>query len=244
MKGGEELRKRNIVVNSTANEINIAILGDIVNTDWDAYTSDDVYPSAVKTALANSKGKNVTIHINSGGGDLFAGIAIYNMIKGCDASSVTVYVDGLAASAASIIALAGDKVIMPTGSMMMIHEAACLVYGNSAELLEQAEVLKKCTDSIIDIYVANSKNKTAAEFAEMIANETWLKASEAAEIFGNITTADGQAQAMADSKMYAYYKHTPQNMRCMQKDNEEKRQKMKQFIDNAENFIFMEGEKK
>ena len=107
------------IKNQTENSADLYFYGDIVSSWWGAWDDTDQYPEAVKNFLDGVKGKDLNIHINSGGGSVFAGITIYNMLKN-HSGFKTVYIDGLAASIASVIALAGDKVVMRTGSSLMI----------------------------------------------------------------------------------------------------------------------------
>lgn len=129
--------------------------------------------------LSKAEG-DLEVHINSGGGSVSQGIAIYNAIKQYD-GQVVVYVDGLAASIASIIAMAGDKLIMAEGSLMMVHEVWTQLAGNASDLRKEAEVLDKHTDTILDIYEANTP-LSRDEIQQMLAAETWLTADEALEL--------------------------------------------------------------
>src|SRR5690606_35769460 len=121
-----------------------------------------------------------TVRINSPGGDVFAGVSIMNMLKDRE-GEVTGIVDGLAASIASVIAMAGDKVIMNTGSMMMIHNAWSMAVGDSNELRKLADQLDKIGDSIIDVY-ATRTGLSKDELKAMLDAETWMGAEEAVEL--------------------------------------------------------------
>lgn len=120
--------------------------------------------------------KNINIRINSDGGEVFEALAIYNYLKSLKAN-ITVYIDGIAASAATIVACAG-KVIMPTNTQMMIHNPFGMVQGDSEELRSLADVLDKIKDSMISIYTEKS-GLDKVMIAEMMNNETWLSAQEA-----------------------------------------------------------------
>jgi ATP-dependent Clp endopeptidase proteolytic subunit ClpP len=121
----------------------------------------------------------VDLHINSPGGEVFDGVAIYNAILNHRAN-VTVYIDGLAASAASFIAMAGDQVKIARNAQMMIHDASGLCIGNSADMRELAEMLDKVSDNIADIY-AERTGGTVADWREAMRAETWYTANEAVE---------------------------------------------------------------
>ena len=114
----------------------LMLYGEISSATW---YGDEITPKQFKDDL-DSLGdiENLNIYINSGGGDVFAGQAIYTMLKRHKAFK-TVYIDGLAASIASVIAMAGDKIIMPKNAIMMIHNAWTVVAGNKDELRKMAD---------------------------------------------------------------------------------------------------------
>lgn len=122
---------------------------------------------------------DITLRLNSPGGDAWDGIAIYNALRDHKAS-VHVVVDGLAASAASFIAQAGDRITMNRGAQMMIHDAAGLAIGNARDMRDMAEVLDRVSDSIAGIYAARS-GRPIAEFRTAMARDTWYTAAEAVE---------------------------------------------------------------
>lgn len=132
---------------------------------------------SIRRKLNDIKAKKIHVHINSGGGSAFDGVAICNMLKQHD-SEVIVHVDGWAASAASVIAMAGDKIIMPSNTMMMIHQASTYEYGNADAFEKIAKDLRK-----IDTALAASYKKrfvgTDEELKQLLKDETWLTADEA-----------------------------------------------------------------
>lgn len=132
---------------------------------------------SIRRKLDGTKAEKIHVHINSGGGSAFDGVAIGNMLKNHEAE-VIVHVDGYAASAASVIAMAGDKVIMPSNTMMMIHQASTFEYGNADVLEKTAKDLRK-----IDTALAASYKKrfvgTDEELTQLLKDETWLTADEA-----------------------------------------------------------------
>jgi ATP-dependent Clp endopeptidase proteolytic subunit ClpP len=121
----------------------------------------------------------ISLRINSPGGDVFDGIAIYNAIKRHKAT-VNVHVDGLAASAASFIAMAGDKVTMSTHSQLMIHDAWGLAIGPAEDMRKMADMLDKSSDNIAAIY-ANRAGGTKDEWRDKMRAETWLTDREAVD---------------------------------------------------------------
>ena len=122
----------------------------------------------------------INVRINSPGGAVFEAIAIYNALVSHSAT-INVYVDSLAASAASVIAMAGDKITMMVGSRMMIHDALGVEMGNAAELREFADFLDRQSDNIASIY-ANKTGGTPEDMRALMLAETWLFAEEAVEL--------------------------------------------------------------
>jgi ATP-dependent protease ClpP protease subunit len=122
----------------------------------------------------------LNIHINSPGGDVFEGQAIYNLIRAHKAATKTVYIDGLAASIASVIAMAGDKVVMPANTMMMIHDPSLVAWGTAEDLRKNASVLDKVKSTLVAAYQAKT-GLEPAEIEQLMAEETWFTAAEAVE---------------------------------------------------------------
>lgn len=131
----------------------------------------------IRHKLNEIKSEKIHVHINSGGGSAFDGIAICNLLKQHDAE-IIVHIDGWAASAASIIAMAGDKIIMPSNTMMMIHQASTFEYGNADDFEKVAKDLRKIDTAIRQTYM-NRFVGTEEELAELLKEETWLTADEA-----------------------------------------------------------------
>ena len=124
--------------------------------------------------------KDITLRINSIGGDVFEAQAMYSYLKSHPAN-VTVRVDGLAASAASVVAMAGNKVIMPSNALMMIHNPAGGVWGEAEDVRDTAEILDKIRDTIAGVYVART-GLDREKVIEMMDSETWMTATEAHEL--------------------------------------------------------------
>lgn len=147
--------------------------------------------------LSAIKASRISLRINSPGGDVFDGIAIYNAIRRHSAQ-VSVYVDGIAASAASFIAMAGNEVVMSPHSQMMIHEASGLVIGNAADMRQLADILDKSSDNIASIY-AEKAGGTVAEWRARMQDETWLSDKEAVKL-GLADRIDGDEETVKDIK--------------------------------------------
>jgi ATP-dependent protease ClpP protease subunit len=122
----------------------------------------------------------LTLRLNSPGGSVFDAVAIYNALKR-HAGNVTVTIDGIAASAASYIAMAGDEIIMPENAFLMIHDPSGLVMGTAADMRAMADALDKIGASLIKGYAAKS-GKAEDEIARLMAAETWFDAAEAIEM--------------------------------------------------------------
>lgn len=159
-------------VKNSVDEAEILIYGDIVADKW---TDDEVTAREFKEELAALKGKNITVRINSRGGDVFQALAICNAIK---EAGVTVSIDGLAASAASVIAMGGSKIKMADNALMMIHLPSAMLWGmyDEAELAKVQTGLSAIKNSIVQVYQSRLKDGSAEE---LMTAETWLSAQEA-----------------------------------------------------------------
>ena len=150
--------------------------GEISDETW---YGDEVTPQLFKDEL-NADSGDITVWINSPGGDVFAAAQIYNML--CDYKGhVTVKIDGLAASAASVIAVAGDTVLVSPVAMMMIHNPATLAMGNTKDMEAAIAMLNEVKESILNAYVDKtglSRNK----LSKMMDDETWFNAKKAVEL--------------------------------------------------------------
>jgi ATP-dependent Clp protease, protease subunit len=148
----------------------------IVGSDAEAEFWGGVSPQSFAKTLKGMTGP-VELRINSPGGDVFGARAMASAMREY-AGEITAYVDGYAASAASVIAVAAGKVVMAEGSMMMIHKAWTLAMGNADDLTSTAELLAKIDGTLADTYAARTGGK-ADDFAAMMADETWFSAEEA-----------------------------------------------------------------
>jgi ATP-dependent protease ClpP protease subunit len=150
---------------------------------------------------------NIDLHLNSPGGEVYDGIAIHTAI-GQHPATTTVYVDGLAASAASFIAMAGDKVVMARNAELMIHDAMGLVIGNAADMRSMVDDLDRISDNIASMY-ADKAGGDVADWRALMLAETWYSAQEAVdagladEIAGQ-TADDGQADNSFDLSVFRY----------------------------------------
>lgn len=180
-------QKFNVKHDEEENKTEITIYGVIGDSWWsDSFSANDI-----DKALNEAGDNEVIINLNSPGGDAFDGIAIYNRLKR-HKGKVTVIVDGWAASAASVIAMAGDEIIMGLGSMMMIHEAWTIILGSKTELRKEADVLEELENGIINIYQTKA-NISREEIREKVDAETWMSAKTAVEL-GFADRIEGEEQ--------------------------------------------------
>lgn len=172
----------------------------------DFYDDSQTLAEDVVVALASLGGDPLTVRLNSGGGDVFQGFAIYEALASYS-GPVDVRVDGIAASAASTIAMAGRTLTMAESSMLMIHDSWGFVMGNSQEMRQQAELLDKIDGVIAEGYARKSGLPTDRLRAMMDA-ETWLTADEAVEM--KLADAKSQAKATNYANVAMFkYRNTP-----------------------------------
>lgn len=228
------------VKNATATSADLYFYGDIVSDWWGAWQDEDQYPDAIKNFLNEQTGKDLNVYINSGGGSVFAGIAIYNMIKRhATNNTVKVYVDGLAGSIASVIAFAGsEKPVIPANAFLMIHNPWTYAEGNAGELRKMADDLDQITTGILNIYEEHLKEGvTIDQIKALMDAETWLNGQQAAEYF-EIDVGDAKEYAAAVGDYMAKAKNKPQNMKTSSdvaaakaaRSEEEKRSKLKRLV--------------
>ena len=187
------------IKNMTATTADLYFYGDIVSDWWGAWQNEDQYPDAIKNFLTQADGKDLNIYINSGGGSVFAGMAIYNMIKRHgEKNKVKVYVDGLAGSIASVIAFAGtEPPEIPSNAFLMIHKPWGAISGNADEMRKMADDLDKVQGGIMNVYENHLKDGVTINQIEALVNaETWMDGKEAEQYF-NITTTDAKEYAAA-----------------------------------------------
>jgi len=154
----------------------ISIL-DVIGYDW--WTGEGVTAKRIAGALRNLGPGPVTVSINSPGGDMFEGLAIYNLLREHD-GDITVKVLGLAASAASVIAMAGDTVQIARAGFLMIHNCWVLAIGNRHDLREVADTMEPFDAAMADIYAART-GLSVEEIQKQMDGETWINGSSAVD---------------------------------------------------------------
>lgn len=182
-----ERKPLNVVRNEAQNDATIYIY-DVIDPYWGV--SDEEVARAVASLAPDA---HIKLRVNSPGGDVFAGRAIANAIKG-HPGKVTAYVDGLAASAATTVVDAADEIVMATGSFYMIHNSWTLAMGNKTDLLDMAALLGKIDSQIAADYVART-GKSVEDVVAWMDAETWFTAQEAVDAGFAHSVADKAAKA-------------------------------------------------
>ena len=172
----KQLKFWNLVKNEKEKTAELILYGSIGSDEYWDDISDKVFKQDIENL---GDVENITLHINSPGGSVFSAVAIANILKNHKAK-VTANIDGLAASAATIITSACDTVRMPKNALFMIHNPITFAYGNNQEMQKTVEMLDKVKNSIIETYL--NKTKTDKEtLSELMDNETWMNAETAKE---------------------------------------------------------------
>lgn len=196
-------------IKNNAESVDIYVVGDIVDDSFKGWFFEDdeaTFPSSIRKMLDDAKGKAVNVYINSGGGHVFAGVAISNMLARHDGPTKAI-IDGLAASSASIIAFGCDEIEMPENAFLMIHRPTAGAWGNSDDLLKTAEVLDTIQSGIEVTYLKHAvQGVTKEQIHDMVNTETWLTGEEATAFFNVRTTQPLQAVACAGDLAFSYDK--------------------------------------
>lgn len=201
--------------NETGEAADLYFFGDINSEswgEWQKYYPEDRAPKDVQDFLDQLDGvQKINVHINSGGGSVFGGIAIYNILKRHSAE-ITVYVEGLAASIASVIAMAGDRIIIPENAQMMVHKPSSLAWGNADEMRKEADVLDGCQKVILNTYMQHVKEGiTPEQINVLIDAETWKNGREWQEFF-DIEVSEKSNAAACTSGYFCHYRNLPEEL--------------------------------
>lgn len=170
-------RKEYYALSKRGQNVTINIYGNITKYSW--WEEDYGSAKLAKELKQYDSVENIDVFINSNGGSVSEGLAIYNILRRHSAK-VTTYCDGFACSAASVVFMAGDERIMSNASLLMIHNAWILAQGNAEELRKQADDLDKITEASVNAYM-NHVNISEDELKEMMRDETWIDCDEALE---------------------------------------------------------------
>lgn len=200
--------------------------GDICGESWESkYIKESQAPQDVSDFLHSLDGKkHVDVFVNSGGGDVFGGMAIYNILSRYEGETVA-HIDGIAASIAGIIPFACDKVIAKSSAQLMLHKPWAGCVGNADDMKKCIEALNACEQSIIDIYSAHAVNGTTADkIKSMIDRETWLTCKQAAQYFNIELEETAEAPQACISGLLEGYKNIPEGLLKVEKKNDEDEQ--------------------
>ncbi|OQP13156.1 Clp protease ClpP [Geobacillus thermoleovorans] len=161
--------------------VELRIEGDIVDDDeawlYEWFGMPSTSPNAFKEELSQFKGRDITVWIDSYGGSVFAAAGIYNALKEHN-GKITVKIDSKAMSAASVIAMAGDEVLMSPMAVMMIHNPLTAAYGNMHDLRKVADILDTIKESIVNAYALKT-GRSRSKISQMMDDETWMSANVA-----------------------------------------------------------------
>ena len=223
MKKKKQQNKNSYEIKNLAgfNEATILIYG-IVGDYWDELDAKDIVQD-----INDIDADHITVHIYSDGGSVFAGLAIYNALKRHSAD-ITVVIDSLAASIASVIAMAG-KVIMPENAFMMIHNPWGINIGDASDMEKMAEFLAQIKKSLVGVY----KNKTGLKedkISDMIDEETWLSAKDAMELkFADEIEGVGDVQDFVKTEVFnklTSFHNVPESLKAIVWDMDKKSSKV------------------
>lgn len=197
--------------------------GDIVSSTWESTLFDeDKSPQDIADFLSElDRFQAIDVYINSGGGAVDGGMAIYNILKRYPGEKIA-HVDGLAASIASVIMFACDKVIVPSNAQIMIHKPWVTAQGNADYLRKCVEALDSWQASITAVYMQNTKNGiTEDQITQMMNAEKWMTGTEAAEYFNIVVEEGVKAVASCQSEYFDKYLHTPESLLHPPEESEE-----------------------
>ncbi len=196
----------NWVCNEETGASEMYLYGAIAESTW---FENDITPAMFRSELQKHSG-DVTVFINSPGGDVFAASQIYTMLRN-HPGKVTVKIDGIAASAASVVAMAGDETLISPTGMLMIHDPMTLAYGNKADMEQTITMLEEVKESILNAYVQKS-HQSRETLSQLMSEETWMNAEKALELglVDGILFADSPAPSTQTEPQPVQYsaKHT------------------------------------
>lgn len=219
MEGGEKMGQKNkknkffnIKMSADGKSGEIFIYGEITKYAWEEYGEKSAKIFQQELAELGDV-ETINLYVNSPGGSVFEGIAIHNMLKRHSAR-VVAHVDAVAASIASVIIMAADEIVMPSNSMLMIHNPWTFAIGNAVELRKQADDLDRIGESSVISYMEKAGDKLEEEkLREMLDAETWLSANEAYEygLCDVVQEANNMAASISDEFLQRY-KNVPKQL--------------------------------
>lgn len=216
MKGtvrGKVKSRGYIDMKATATGAELYLYGDIVDDALTAAYFGGTCPQEIADFIGSlNANAPVTIYFNSPGGDVFAGLAIQNILKR-HAGRKTGQVDGMAASIASAILMGCDEVLVNTGAQIMVHDPWTYGSGNSRALRETADQLDEAKESMLDVYMTKAREGVTREQIDaLLAAETWMRGEKAAEYF-DLGLKEAPAVAAAASDLFGRYQNLPEDLK-------------------------------
>jgi ATP-dependent Clp protease protease subunit len=204
-------RKFEVVAKADSSEVDIFLYDNIVSSEDEAEWWGGVAPeSFVKAVYAVDPSHTINLRVNSPGGSVFAARAMEQALR-AHKGKVVVHIDGIAASAATFVSMAGDEVVMAKGAMFMIHKAWTGMWGNAEDLRKEADLLDKIDGTLADTY-AEKTGKDVAAISEWMAAETWFTAQEALD--AGFATSIAEAEAKAGAWNLSAYDNAPKAERA------------------------------
>jgi ATP-dependent protease ClpP protease subunit len=197
-------------IKNQADKVLIYFYGDICMDEWGKWTNDDTCPSDIVKAIKEANGKPLEIRINSGGGSVFGGMAIYNVLRGYTGKK-DVYVDGIAASIASVIMFAGDTLNMPSNATIMAHKPWTFAMGDESDMEAAKQSLITCYKSILAVYgehLADDQTIEDLDATIQQEKEVWRTGADAAKIF-KINLQDPSQMAACAGVSLDHWNKTP-----------------------------------
>jgi len=198
------------------------------------FWSDGVSPAGLIDEIKAMKlkdGDTLSVRINSPGGSMFDGNTIYNYLTSIK-QKIEVTVDGMAASAASVIAMAGDVIRMPENSFLMIHNPWMMVAGDAKVMRKTADDLDVMRDGAIKTYLSKARNMKRRDLVKMLDEETWIGADRAVELgFADEVLEPVRVAALARFKLENYFQHIPEPVSRIQNDERNKQAQRRAHIE-------------
>lgn len=212
---------------SESGETEIEFYGYISEYSW---FGDEITPSKFKADLAALEGKPVTVRIHSGGGDVFAASAIRAMLMDYP-GKVTTRIDGLCASAATYVAMAGDEVLMQDSAFFMIHNPAAMAYGTVEDLRAAIKLLKTVKDGIVQTYQSKTRMEGDA-ISKLMDAETWMTAQEAQAMgfVDQVIESRANVRNVAILNCLQGYANVPEDVLKMAEEEAAESQRRNQFL--------------
>ena len=226
------MKFRKVIKNAVGNA-ELYIYGDIVDDSWNMGWENDpsVYPMNIRTLLNGFEGQDLDVHVNSGGGHFFAGVAISNMLKAYKGKT-TAMIDAVAASAASIICFGCNDIVIPANASLMIHKPEAMEGGTADDLRKCADMLDALQGASVATYMTKAVEGVTPEQVDALINEeTWLIGAEAQKYF-NVQVSEAVQVLNCTGNMLNHWSKLPAEFRLPAKpENQDER--LKQEIEIA-----------